>query len=236
MNASAPADLREMKYAPSDIGRVALDGTFSGYASVYDKVDLGNDIVRPGAFAASLKRRDPSQIRMLFQHNADEPVGTWEAVEDTPRGLRVRGRIATSVTKGREVLELMRAGAIDGLSIGFRTIRSRQDPVTRARLILEADLWEISIVTFPMQEEARIESVKASAQATAATGPSIREIERWLVRDAGLTRKQARLFVAGGYREAFDRRDAGESETGLAAHIRAAAELIQSSTLSRNRT
>ena len=187
MNSDSLMRLRETKFVSGSLEHIRLDGSFSGYASVFNEVDLGNDVVAPGAFTGSLARRGPGNIRMLFQHNPDEPVGVWEKIEETPHGLRVRGRIATAAARGSEVLELMRAGAVDGLSIGFRTIRSRQDPVSGARRILEADLWEISIVTFPMQESARIDSVKHMA-----AKPSIREFERWLVRDAGLSRSDAR--------------------------------------------
>lgn len=226
-------DLREMKRVPADMGSVRLDGTFEGYASIFNEVDLGNDVVAPGAFTASLAQRGPSGIRMLFQHDAAEPIGTWEKVEETPQGLKVRGRLALATQKGREVHELMRASAIDGLSIGFRTIRARQDRTTGARRILEADLWEISVVTFPMQESARVDNVKrvwpGLNQDPAL--PSIREFERWLVRDAGLSRSDARRVITKGYRNCLNRRDAAGSSPGmppgdLAAHIRAAASLL----------
>ncbi|MCO5133850.1 MAG: HK97 family phage prohead protease [Phyllobacteriaceae bacterium] len=235
-------DLREMKRVPADMGRVRLDGTFEGYASVFNEVDLGNDIVAAGAFTGSLARRGPSGIRMLFQHDAAEPIGTWEKIGETPQGLKVRGRLALATQKGREVHELMRAGAIDGLSIGFRTIRARQDRATGARRILEADLWEISVVTFPMQESARIESVKRFEAGLRQGGalPSIREFERWLVRDAGLSRSDARRVVTKGYRDCLNRRDAVGGSPGMPAgdlvtRIRAAASALHQGARHTNR-
>ena len=234
-------DLREMKRVPADMGRVRLDGTFEGYASIFNEVDLGNDIVAAGAFTGSLARRGPSGIRLLFQHDAAEPIGTWEKIGETPQGLKVRGRLALATQKGREVHELMRAGAIDGLSIGFRTIRARQDRVTGARRILEADLWEISVVTFPMQESARVESVKRFGL-TPGQGalPSIREFERWLVRDAGLSRSDARRVVTKGYRDCLNRRDAVGGSPGMPAgdlvtRIRAAASALHQGARHTNR-
>ncbi len=123
MNNDSLHRLRETKYVSSTLERIQLDGSFSGYASVFDEIDLGNDIVAPGAFSLSLARRGAANIRMLFQHNPDEPIGVWDSVLETAHGLRVRGHLTTAAEKGREVLELMRAGAIDGLSIGFKTIR-----------------------------------------------------------------------------------------------------------------
>src|SRR5690606_27359824 len=98
-------------------------------------------------------------IRMLYQHDPAEPIGRWLEIREDDRGLFVRGMLAPGVARAREVLELMRAGALDGLSVGFRTVRSRR--TGGVRRILEADLWEISIVTFPMLPGARVESVKA---------------------------------------------------------------------------
>ena len=215
--------LRETKRVSSQFEQVRLDGMFSGYASVFNEIDLGNDVVAPHAFTNSLARRGASNIRMLFQHNPDEPIGVWERIEETPHGLKVSGRITTAAAKGREVLELMRAGAVDGLSIGFRTVRARQDPVSGARRILEADLWEISVVTFPMQENARVEDVKTSGLCAMADKPTIRDFERWLVRDAGLSRGDAHLVITKGYRHALSQRDAAGVSTVLAERIRAAA-------------
>src|SRR5690606_21114972 len=126
------------------------EGMISGYASLFGVTDLGQDRVEPGAFAASLRRRGASNIRMLYQHDPAEPIGRWLDMREAARGLFVRGCLAPGVRRAREIMELVRFGALDGLSIGFRTIRSRAEPRSGIRRILEADLWEISIVTFPM--------------------------------------------------------------------------------------
>ncbi len=160
MNAEALARACERKFVDLVLDKVEPDGTFSGYASLFGKVDLGKDVVERGAFANSLRARGAAGIRMLFQHDPGEPIGAWTLVREDARGLFVRGRLAKGVARAREVLNLMREGALDGLSIGFRAVRARRDAATGVRRILEADLWEISVVTFPMLPDARIESVK----------------------------------------------------------------------------
>jgi HK97 family phage prohead protease len=179
-------------------------------------------VVEPGAFSRAIRRRGPGGVRMLYQHDPGEPIGTWTDISEDERGLLVRGRLTPGVARAREVLELMRAGALDGLSIGFRTVRARKDVKNGMRRIVEADLWEISVVTFPMQLGARVESVKGARGL-----PSIREFERWLTRDAGLTRWQARAVVARGFASLTRKRDAARGQPqALAERIRHAARKI----------
>jgi HK97 family phage prohead protease len=127
----------------------------AGYASLFDIEDHGRDIVRSGAFLRSLKAKGPRGVRMLFQHDAAEPVGVWDEIREDGRGLYVRGRLLSDAPRGRAALGLVREGAVDGLSIGFRTIRSAPRP-GGGRDLLELDLWEVSIVTFPMLSQARL--------------------------------------------------------------------------------
>lgn len=230
MNNSSFLKLREKKFVSASLDKVHLDGTFSGYASVFNEVDLGNDSIAPNAFNKSLLKRNVSDIRMLFQHNPDEPIGVWEEITRTDHGLKVHGRITQSVSRGAEVLELMRAGAIDGLSIGFKTVRAKQDKQKNIRRIIEADLWEISIVTFPMQETARVESVKTNLS---GKKPTIREFERWLVREAGLSRADAKTVITKGYSHLASKREAAGNPNDLAMRIRASAGNLLSS-LNRN--
>ncbi len=157
---SAGAGAPSFKYAGLVLKGVAGDGTFSGYASLFGEVDLGRDAIEPGAFKASLAKRGAGGVRMLYQHDPAEVIGTWTALREDERGLYVEGRLATDVGRAREVHALMKAGALDGLSIGFRAVRSRADRRSGVRRILEADLWEISVVTFPMLPTARVSNVK----------------------------------------------------------------------------
>jgi|tagenome__1003787_1003787.scaffolds.fasta_scaffold20532470_2 uncharacterized protein len=142
------------------IDALSPDGSFSGHASLFDRVDLGRDRVRRGAFAASLAKRGVSGIRMLWQHDPAEPIGVWHSIEEDEDGLFVRGHLAPDAARSRDALALLRQGAIDGLSIGFKTARSRVDKSTGIRDLVEIDLWEISLVTFPMLPEARVTGLK----------------------------------------------------------------------------
>jgi HK97 family phage prohead protease len=147
------------------VSRLALapDGAIEGYASLFGEVDAARDMVMPGAFAQTLKQRGLRKIPMLFQHDPAEPVGVWLELAEDFRGLKARGRLIPDVARARELLSLLKAGAVDGLSIGYRTVRGQIDPKTRVRRLYQVDLWEISIVTFPLLSGARVSAVKAAA-------------------------------------------------------------------------
>jgi hypothetical protein len=159
----------ETKAVACDLKAVEADGSFTGYASRFNVVDLGRDLVLPGAFKDSLGRRGARGIKMLFQHDPAEPIGVWLELREDAAGLYARGRILPEVERGREVLALMRAGALDGLSIGFRTVEGRTDAKSGVRRLSRVDLWEISVVTFPMLPEARVSAVKQYDDARLAT-------------------------------------------------------------------
>jgi HK97 family phage prohead protease len=135
---------------------IDAEGRFAGYASVFGEVDDGGDIVMPGAFRKSLGLRGRHRVKMLFQHDPKEPVGTWDKVVEDGFGLWVEGRLVGEVPRADALRRLIARGAVDGLSIGFRTVKSTRDPRTGHRRLWEIDLWEISIVTFPMMDRARI--------------------------------------------------------------------------------
>lgn len=145
--------------------RTTIDahGTVEGYASLFGEIDQARDMVMRGAFADTLTRRGVRRIPMLFQHDPSEPVGIWLELREDHRGLFARGRLIPEVARGRELMSLLRAGAIDGLSIGFRVAKARIDPRTRVRRLHAVDLWEISIVTFPLLSGARVHAVKRAA-------------------------------------------------------------------------
>jgi HK97 family phage prohead protease len=130
-----------------------------GYASLFWTRDLNDDVTAAGAFSASLARTGAGGVRMLCQRDADHPVGVWDEIVEDGRGLYVRGRILEITPQGRMCAALVRAGALDGLSIGFRATRARPDESGRLRVLTEVALWEVSIVTFPMLPGARISSV-----------------------------------------------------------------------------
>lgn len=150
--------------------RLTANGSFEGYASLFGAEDQSRDLVMPGAFRASLAKRGPDTIRMLFQHDPAQPIGAWDDIREDTCGLYVRGHLIEEVARAREILALMRAGAIDGLSIGFRAKKALRDARTGQRRLHEIDLWEISVVTFPMLPGARVSAVKLLA--TAACPPA----------------------------------------------------------------
>lgn len=189
-------------------GTPADDGTFEGYASVFGVVDQGLDAVAPGAFSKTLGTR---QIRMLWQHDTAQPIGVWTEVREDERGLFVKGRLLPEVDKGREALALLRAGAIDSMSIGYRTIQAEQDG--RVRKLLEIDLFEISLVTFPMLPDAKVTAVKSIE--------TERDFERFL-REAGYSRKEATAITLHGFKALLKQRDADDEKAqdeGITAFI-----------------
>ncbi|MDB5555196.1 MAG: peptidase [Rhizobium sp.] len=169
MTADALIAGRERKFARIELKMLGEAGAFSGYASLFGEVDLGKDRVERGAFLKSLARRGASGVRMLFQHDPAEPIGAWRVIREDGRGLYVEGLLSDGVKRAREVHQLMKSRAIDGLSIGFQTVRAKSEPKTGVRQILEADLWEISVVTFPMLPSARISDVKEGGSAMSLT-------------------------------------------------------------------
>lgn len=164
-------------------------GEFSGYASVFDKVDHYNEIVAKGAFARTLGQwqkqgRTPA---MLWMHDSTQPIGLWQQMYEDNQGLAVSGRLALATQKGREAYELLRIGALTGLSIGYRVVASRVDAAKRARVLTEVELFEVSLVTFPANESARVSDVK-----NAITVPPM-----LAARDAAARLQQAASFLQG---------------------------------------
>ncbi|OSP54347.1 HK97 family phage prohead protease [Pseudoruegeria sp. SK021] len=148
----------EHKFCRFDQDIKIKDGAeIAGYASLFGAMDQGGDVVARGAYAASLQRMKASgrAVKLLWQHDPTQPIGIWDDVHEDERGLHVKGRLLTDVARGREAIALIEAGAIDGLSIGYRTIRASKDDSGR-RVLSEVELWEVSLVTFPMLPTARI--------------------------------------------------------------------------------
>lgn len=136
---------------------VSEGAVIDGYASLFGACDQGGDVVGTGAYARSLAAMAAAggRVKMLWQHDPAQPIGVWDEVREDGRGLYVKGRVLTEVEKGREAAALLAAGAIDGLSIGYRTVKAEKDGKGR-RLLQEVELWEVSLVTFPMLPGARV--------------------------------------------------------------------------------
>lgn len=190
-----------------ELKRVAETGEFEGYASVFDEVDQGRDVIIRGAFLRSLKDRGAGGIKLLWQHDPAEPIGVIEEIAEDWRGLYVKGRLLMDVARAREAYTLMRAGALDGLSIGFHTIKAETDDFTGVRRLMDVDLWEISLVTFPMQAAARITAFKAAPITT------LRAFETFLREAGGFSRKDAKGIAAYGFEARTGQREAGGGQT-----------------------
>ena len=172
MTNTHPTSGLETKFCTRD-EQVTLEGdaTISGYASIFGQPDQSGDIVMPGAYARGLEalRAEGRPVRMLWQHDPTEPIGIWDEVKEDATGLYVRGRILRDVVRGREAIALIGAGVIDGLSIGYRTRVATRNEAGQ-RLLKELDLWEVSLVTFPMLQDARVSGKGATS------GSELREL------------------------------------------------------------
>jgi len=163
----------EMKFCRFDGELNVTDGVkIEGYASLFGACDQGGDVVQKGAYAASLKtlEADKRRVKMLWQHDATQPIGIWDEVREDARGLYVKGRLLESVGRAKEAVALIEAGAIDGLSIGYRTLKATMNDKGQ-RLLTELELWEVSLVTFPMLPSARV-----GAKGDSLTGETLREL------------------------------------------------------------
>lgn len=153
--------LNKISY-PFDVKLLAEEGVFEGYASVFEHLDDQGDRVMKGAFIESLHQwwHSGQAPKMLWQHDPHQPIGVWESVEEDGHGLRVKGRLLLEVQRGREAYTLMKAGVLDSLSIGYRVLEARPGYKSGERLLSKLELHEISLVTFPANDRAKITQVK----------------------------------------------------------------------------
>lgn len=178
---------------PFQVKAVGDNGTFSGHASVFGELDSYRDIVMPGAFKTSLKEDFEAKGRkvpMLWQHESRTPIGIYTTIKEDDTGLYVEGEVNMEVQKGREAHALMKQGALSGLSIGYNTINSEWDEKALTRKLHQVELWEVSPVTFPAGDSARISQVKALGALT-----TLSECEDAL-RDAGFSSKEAATLIS----------------------------------------
>jgi HK97 family phage prohead protease len=182
---------RERISCPFELKSVDDAGTFTGYASVFGVVDWWDDVVEAGAFADSLKARSPA---MLWQHNMDEPIGTWPELKEDEHGLWVKGSLLVNgVARAAEAHVLLKAGALNGLSIGYNALERyyRKEGERDVRVLKKVDLWEISLVTSPANEQARVRTVKAMEDLR-----TVRDVEEYLREAGSLSRSEAKGVIA----------------------------------------
>ena len=169
----------ETKFARFGDGlSVSGEAEIAGYASLFGSPDQSGDVVQRGAYRAALKALAArgQTVKLLWQHDPAQPIGVWEELREDDRGLWVKGRLLQSTQRGREAAALVAAGALDGLSIGYRTRRAERR-AEGGRLLTELELWEVSLVTFPMLSGARV-----AAKAGGADG-ALRDLAA-ILRDA----------------------------------------------------
>ena len=198
----------------------SVKGRFSGYGSTFGNVDLGNDVCEKGCFKKSLDSllSAGSTPGLFWQHNPNEPIGEWTGVSEDAKGLKVEGQlwVGDGIPKAEQAYKMLKSTGPKGLSIGFNTVQATSG-AKNVRKIIEANLKEISIVTFPMNTKAGITSVKNVDGSVI----SKRELED-ILRDAGMSAREAKSLIAGGYDALIDdpSRDAKAVEELKAAIIK----------------
>jgi HK97 family phage prohead protease len=206
-----------------ELKALAEDGTFSGYASVFGVQDQYRDVVATGAFSATLAEwsRKGRMPALLWQHQTDQPIGVWTTMREDAKGLYVEGRLLKDeVEQAGEAYALLKAGAISGMSIGFCTVADEFDTKTGVRTLTQIDLWEVSLVTFPCLDVARVEAVKS-----ADTIVTIRDFERALREILGFGHAAAKSIARNGFKPAARDADPDQVEAlaALADRIRGTA-------------
>jgi HK97 family phage prohead protease len=205
---------------PFKVKAVSEEGEFEGYGSVFDVIDSYAERIARGAFADSLANKPLNQIALLWQHDWREPIGPWRDMREDDYGLFVRGKLTLDVQRAREARALMMDDAISGLSIGFVPERWEVDDEEGLITLTQVDLWETSLVTFPANNPSRVTSVKFAHGEV----PEVSVIERALRSDFGMTRRQARALIAGGYTELAATRDATGGDSKAESTLRDAAD------------
>ena len=186
-------------------GKADESGSFTGYASVFGEVDSYNEMVAPGAFGKSIEaaRAKGRMPGLFWQHDSYEPIGAWEKIEEDEKGLPVEGRLLIDdIPRAKQAHALMKANALTGLSIGYELKAFSYDKTTGITTLTEIDLWEVSLVSFPALDSARVDSVKRAAEIT-----NERDFESFL-RDSGFSKAQATAIASRGFRASI-RRDSG---------------------------
>ena len=194
---------------------VSEEGTFEGYGSIFNNVDSYGEKVAPGAFGESLARhqREGTKPLMLWQHNSDEPIGVWENLAEDGKGLKGTGKFVLETARGREAHALLKAGAIRGLSIGYRELEA--EPDGNNRILKKLDLMEISVVSFPANRRANVTAVKSERMEEFARRlrdgdpMPIKDFED-ILREAGVPKSMAVAIASHGYAKAIRGEPEGE--------------------------
>jgi HK97 family phage prohead protease len=199
------------------------DGTFTGYGSVFGNVDSYREIVAPGAFAESLKaiKASGDPLPALWQHRSGEPIGGYDLLEEDSRGLKVSGwLLKDEIPRAAEAYALMKRRVVKGLSIGYYVLEDSWNEKDRIRTLTKLELVEISIVTFPANAEAQVDSVKSFEQMIKAGNlPTLPEFEDFL-RESGFSKTQATAIAGHGLKSLLSRSESGGEKSDVLSALR----------------
>lgn len=195
----------ETKHLTYSLALKSLDaeGHFAGYASVFDVVDSQKDIILRGAFRRTLQAR-AQEVKFLWQHDFSEPIGVFSVIREDAKGLYVEGQLLLDVRRAEEAYALLKAGALEGLSIGYTVKEFEYDAKSGVRLLKDVELWEVSLVTFPSNRAATVTYVKGHAPVP----QTVREFEQFLC-ESGFSRRRAKQITGKGFMPEID---AGEAK------------------------
>lgn len=202
------------------------DGTFEGYGSIFDQVDSYSETVARGAFLESLKQHEAEGTlpALLWQHNPSQPIGVYTEMREDEKGLFVKGQLTLETQMGKEAHALLKAGALNGLSIGFMPVKWEDNSETKIRKLVQIDLWEVSLVTFPANDRARVDSVKSSLEEC----ESLKDVERQLRDSLGVSQDEATAIVARVKRIDQQYRDGAAAKSGIMASVQKTLDILKS--------
>jgi HK97 family phage prohead protease len=201
------------------------DGTFSGYGAVFGNVDKVMDVIKKGAFKRTLREHKAagSRPKLLWQHDTRQPIGAFDAVKEDDTGLYVEGRLALKTRQGGEAYELLKMEAINGLSIGYWPVEWKWDDKEGVRTLLDVDLFEISLVTFPANPAAAVAAVKASNRCK-----TVRDFEAFLRDEGGFSLAASKAIASNGFKANPTPRDEDGGHSDLLAAVQRASAALTS--------
>lgn len=217
-------DTKINKVFSLEIKSLGEDGSFEGYGSVFGNVDAYNDVVVKGAFSNFLSNNNAKSVKLLWQHDASQPIGYYEKIYEDEKGLFVAGKLLVNdIPKAKEAYALLKSGAIDGLSIGF-SINSEGASIGQdgVRYLKDLKLWEVSVVTFPANRAANVESVK---NIDVTQIKDIRDFEKAL-RDLGFSRQRAVELASCGWKPCPSDSDMADEKSTNAELIKGVREIL----------
>lgn len=200
---------------PFELKSISDNGTFTGYASVFGELDWYREVVLPGAFKNSIKslKDKGRKLVMLWQHKQDTPIGVYNVLIEDEIGLYVEGEVNMDVQQGREAHSLMKQRALDGLSIGINTVDNYYNEKLNINYLKEVLLGEISPVTFPAGDSARIATVKSISDLE-----TLSDCEK-ILREAGFFKSESVAFVSR-MKAILQRSDSGVSEAEVLKNLK----------------